>query len=91
MRCFTCGTRLAADAWRRLSDAAALAAAVGRLEGHLKDDGTGEPTDMLVSYEDGVWVAETVWHHHDGPILWRETQGITLAAALCALAGEVGE
>lgn len=67
-----CGWALPADAWRRLADAAALARAVGRLEGE-------------------VTMRQRAQGWHAFAPAGRSAYGDTLAAALVALAGEVGE
>ena len=83
---------LTRDAWRRLADAAALAAAVERLEGQLDRDDVFHIALRRSRQDKGLYAADRVGlvspKHVDSQ---RETQGITLAAALVALAGEVGE
>ena len=83
-QCHVCGVLLTRDAWRRLADAARLADAMGRLESR-RDIAAFAQQDVDASER---WAVSTLAF---GVSDWRGGRYATLAAALVALAGEVGE
>ena len=87
-----CGFAVGVSTWQRLADAARLAAAVARLEGHLNDDDVFHIALQRSRQDKGLYAADRMGlvspKHVDSQ---RKAKAPTLAAALVALEGEVGE
>lgn len=75
--------------------AAALHAALGTIAALVQRDSTanpGEPTSLELEFENGEWIAEITWWHHDGPIDEAEARSAeSYEAAIIALAAKVRE
>lgn len=92
--CAACGiTVLGIDNWNRLSNAAALARAVERIETLMRASGETDERQLLCDAV-GERIFADIGIVPDGVVLSKVQQrakAATFAAALIALAGEVGE
>lgn len=73
--------------------ASALHKAMGTIAAKVRRDSTvnySEPTSVEISFEEGEWIVDVTWWHHDGPI--EECEGRSTEsyeAAIIALAAKI--